>query len=75
MKTLKIILASLAIPALFATSAYAGSCGGCDKNKDEKKEASFVLNCGKKGDDDKKEAFVLNGSCGGCDKKDDKKEA
>lgn len=79
MKTLKIILAAVAIPALFAVSAQACGCKGGDK--DGKKEASVILNgsdCGKSCDKDgKKEAsFFLDGAgCGGSCDKDGKKEA
>ncbi len=75
MKTLKILLASIAIPALFAAGAYAGTC--CKKGDEDKKETSaFELNCGKKGDDDKKETSVFDQHLG-CGKKgdDEKKDA
>lgn len=57
MKQYKIILAFFAIPALFASSAFACGCGG-DKGGDDKKEATVLeAGCGggcDKGDKDSK---------------------
>lgn len=70
MKTLKILLGSVALSALFAGSAFAYSCD-CDKKEDEKKDA-VIFNCNKQ-DDEKKDAITFDISSG-CDKKEDEKK-